>query len=173
MIRIVTKIHKDTYMPLVYLILGGNKGKRTEILSAAIDLVTSHIGQKIAISGLYESESWGFKSEPFINQVIKLETSLTPEEVLTRSQQIENKLGRVRNTIGYEARTIDIDLLYYDSLEINTKNLNIPHPKIALRKFVLLPLAEIAPNFRDPVTGMTTLDMLENCPDYSVVRMLK
>jgi 2-amino-4-hydroxy-6-hydroxymethyldihydropteridine diphosphokinase len=157
-------------MPLVYLILGGNKGNRTEMISTAIDLVTSHIGQKKAISGLYESESWGFKSEPFINQIIKIETSLSPAEVLSYSQQIENKLGRVRKSEGYEARTMDIDILYYDLMVINTPDLIIPHPKIAQRRFVLLPLVEISPELQDPVTGMSAVEMLENCTDNSLVR---
>jgi 2-amino-4-hydroxy-6-hydroxymethyldihydropteridine diphosphokinase len=158
-------------MPFVYLILGGNKGNRTKNISEAIDLVTSNIGPKKAISGLYESESWGFKSEPFINQVIRVETSLSPEEILLCTQQIENKLGRTRKTEGYEARTIDIDILYYDLTVLDTPNLIIPHPKIAVRRFVLVPLAEIAPDFRDPVTGITALEMLENCQDNSDVRL--
>ncbi len=159
-------------MPLVYLILGGNKGNRTEMISTAIDLVTSHIGQKMAISGLYESESWGFKSEPFINQVIKIETPLSPAKILLLSQEIENKLGRVRKSEGYEARTIDIDILYYDLMVINTPDLIVPHPKIAVRRFVLMPLTEIAPDLKDPVTGITVMEMLANCPDGSLVKLI-
>jgi 2-amino-4-hydroxy-6-hydroxymethyldihydropteridine diphosphokinase len=159
-------------MPFVYLILGGNKGNRTKIISEAIDLVTSHIGRKKAISGLYESESWGFKSEPFVNQIVKIETLLSPDDVLKCSQQIENQLGRTRKPGGYVARTIDIDILYYDSLVIHTADLIIPHPKIADRRFVLIPLAEIDPELKDPVTGLTSLEMLEACPDTSIVRLL-
>ncbi len=160
-------------MSLVYLILGGNRGNRTEIFSSAIDLVTSQIGRKIAISTLYESESWGFKSEPFMNQVIKIETELSPAKVLEQTQQIETQLGRVRTTGGYEARTMDIDLLYYDSLVINTPVLIVPHPRISERKFVLVPLAEIAPDLKDPVIGMTAIEMLEKCPDTSMVRRVE
>lgn len=160
-------------MPFVYLILGGNKGNRTKIIAKAIDLVTSHIGRKKAISGLYESESWGFKSEPFVNQIVKIETLLSPDDVLKCSQQIENQLGRIRKPGGYVARTIDIDLLYYDSLVIHTADLIIPHPKIADRRFVLLPLTEIAPDFQDPVTRMTVAEMLENCSDKSMIRLLE
>ncbi len=159
-------------MPLVYLILGGNRGNRTKIISEAIDLVTSKIGQKIAVSELYESESWGFKSDLFVNQAIKLETILSPTEILLITQQIENQLGRVRKSAGYEARTIDIDMLYYDSLILNAVDLTIPHPRIAERKFVLVPLAEIAPDLKDPVTGLTISEMLEGCQDISVVQRL-
>jgi len=160
-------------MPFVYLILGGNKGNRTKIIAEAIDLVTSHIGRKKAISGLYESESWGFKSEPFVNQIVKIETLLSPADVLKCSQQIENQLGRTRKSAGYEARTIDIDLLYYDSLVLNSTDLTIPHPRIAERRFVLLPLAEIAPDLIDPVMGLTVYDMLQHCQDTLVVRRLE
>ena len=160
-------------MLFVYLILGGNKGNRTKIIAEAIDLVTSHIGRKKAISGLYESESWGFESEPFVNQIVKIKTLLSPHDVLKSSQQIENQLGRTRKSAGYEARTIDIDLLYYDSLVLNATDLTIPHPRIAERRFVLLPLAEIAPDWIDPVTGLTVSQMLEQCPDRLGVTRLK
>jgi 2-amino-4-hydroxy-6-hydroxymethyldihydropteridine diphosphokinase len=159
-------------MSLVYLILGGNQGNSTEIISRAIDLVTSEIGSKLASSACYESESWGFKSEPFINQIIIIETIFSPFEVLARTQQIELLLGRIRKTGDYEARIIDIDLLYYDSLILNSENLTLPHPRIADRKFVLMPLAEIAPGFRDPSTQLTILEMLESCTDNSAVKRL-
>ena len=122
-------------MSLVYLILGGNQGNRAEIISRAIDLVTSEIGPKIASSASYESESWGFKSEPFINQIIIINTNLSPTEVLVRTQQIEIRLGRIRETSGYEARTIDIDLLYYDSLVLNYLPFSrIPPPNLLYLK---------------------------------------
>ncbi len=156
-------------MSLVYLILGGNRGNRPEIFSSAIKLLNSEIGPQKAISSLYESESWGFESELFLNQVIIIETPLSPFEVLLHTQQIESQLGRVRNREGYEPRTIDIDLLYYGSQVINSSGLTIPHPMIAKRKFVLVPLAEIAPNLKDPVTGMTVSGMLQKCNDTSKV----
>ena len=156
-------------MSLVYLILGGNRGNRLEIFSGAINLLTSKIGPKIAISSVYESESWGFESELFLNQVIILKTQLSPVDVLSHTQQIEVQLGRVRTSEGYEPRTLDIDLLYYDSLVINSPDLTIPHPRISERKFVLVPLAEIAPDLKDPVTGITIEEMLQKCTDNSKV----
>lgn len=160
-------------MSLAFLILGGNRGNRQEIFSTAIDLVTSEIGVIKAVSSHYESESWGFISEAFMNQVVKVETNLSPIEVLNGIQQIEAQLGRVRKTGGYEARTIDIDLLYYGEMVINTPDLTVPHPRIAERRFVLVPLAEIEPDFKDPVSGFTALAMLEKCPDNLHVKRIE
>lgn len=159
-------------MSLVFLILGGNRGNRLEIFSAAIDLVTKEIGAINAVSSRYESESWGFTSEVFMNQIIKVETNLSPTEVLNGIQHIEAQLGRVRKTGGYEARTIDIDLLYYDELIINTPELTVPHPRIAERRFVLAPLAEIEPELIDPVSGLTALSMLEKCRDNLMIERI-
>jgi 2-amino-4-hydroxy-6-hydroxymethyldihydropteridine diphosphokinase len=156
-------------MSLVYLVLGGNQGNRTEIFSKAIDLVTSEIGQKTAISSIYESESWGFESDLFINQVIAVKTLLSPEQVLSIAQHIENRLGRMRKSNGYEARTLDIDLLYYDDIVVENEILTLPHPRIPNRRFVLVPMAEIAPSHEDPLTGLSIKEMLQNCTDLSKV----
>jgi 2-amino-4-hydroxy-6-hydroxymethyldihydropteridine diphosphokinase len=160
-------------MSLAFLILGGNRGNRREIFSTAIDLVTSEIGVIKAVSSHYESESWGFISEVFMNQVIKIETNLSPTELLNRIQHIESKLGRIRKTSDYEGRTIDIDILYYGEMVINTPDLTVPHPRIAERRFVLVPLAEIEPDFKDPVSGLTAQAMLEKCPDNLQVKRIE
>jgi 2-amino-4-hydroxy-6-hydroxymethyldihydropteridine diphosphokinase len=159
-------------MSLVYLILGGNRGNTKEIFSQAIDLVTSNIGPIIVRSSLYKSDSWGFSSDVFMNQVITVRTNLSPQDLLAQIQHIENQLGRVRISKNYEARTIDIDLLYFDNLVLNSSDLTIPHPRIADRKFVLIPLAEVAPDLKDPGTGMTVQEMLLKCKDPSGVWLI-
>lgn len=156
-------------MSLVYLILGGNRGNTEQIFSRAIDLVTSNIGLIKVKSSRYKSESWGFESDLFMNQIIIVQTQLSPSEVLTQIQCIENQLGRTRTKKNYEARTIDIDILYFDDLVINSPDLIIPHPRIAIRKFVLIPLMEIAVDLIDPLSKLTIQEMLEKCPDKSSV----
>jgi 2-amino-4-hydroxy-6-hydroxymethyldihydropteridine diphosphokinase len=156
-------------MSLVYLILGGNRGNTEEIFSQVIDLVTSNIGPITVRSSIFKSESWGFDSDVFMNQVITVRTDLSPFDVLYHIQHIENQLGRVRISKNYEARTIDIDILYFDNLVISSSDLIIPHPRIADRKFVLIPLDEVAPDLTDPSTGMTVREMLIKCKDPSEV----
>ncbi len=160
-------------MSLVFLILGGNRGNTEELFSSAIDLVTRQIGPINAISALYESESWGFKSDVFLNQIITVKTQLIPIDVLKQIQNMETLLGRIRNSSGYEARTIDIDILYYDDLIIESADLTIPHPRISQRRFVLVPLVEIAPDLKDPLTGITMTEMLEKCEDKLLVKSVR
>ena len=117
------------------------------------------------MSSGYATEAWGFESDIFLNQVIILESELEPSEILKRTQLIENELGRSRNSTGYEARTIDIDLLFYDNQIVNTPELTIPHPKIGERRFVLIPLNELVPDKCHPVTGIKIADMLKLCQD--------
>ncbi|HEY5510229.1 MAG TPA: 2-amino-4-hydroxy-6-hydroxymethyldihydropteridine diphosphokinase [Prolixibacteraceae bacterium] len=159
-------------MSLVFLILGGNRGNTEEIFLQAIDLVTSNIGPITVRSSLYKSDPWGFDSDVFMNQVITVRTDLSPQDLLAQIQHIENQLGRVRISQDYEARTIDIDLLYFDNLVFSSSDLTIPHPRIADRKFVLIPLAEVAPDLTDPDTGMTVQEMLLKCKDTSGVWLI-
>ena len=152
-------------MSLVFLILGGNQGNWKEIFSDAIHRIDSQIGQIQLMSSLYKSESWGFDSEHFVNQIIAIESPWPPVKILGLCQQIENALGRIRKGDGYEGRTMDIDLLYYDALVLESPSLQIPHPRIAQRRFVLVPLVEIASELKDPVTGLSAGEMLKNCTD--------
>jgi len=113
------------------------------------------VGRIVSLSAFYTSEPWGFNSgNVFSNAVVLVDTNLSPFEVLARTQMIEKNLGRTGKSVTtYEDRLIDIDILLYDSLVIDQPTLKIPHPLMLKRNFVLIPLAEIAPDLEDPVTG--------------------
>jgi 2-amino-4-hydroxy-6-hydroxymethyldihydropteridine diphosphokinase len=160
-------------MSIVYIILGGNVGNREKIISEAIELTDSKIGRIQSKSSLYESEAWGFKSDLFINQVIIIKSDLSSIDILKKTQQIEIQLGRKQKNGSYQARTIDIDLLYIDDLIIKTPDLEIPHPRMDQRKFVLLPLSEVAPDKIHPINGLTSSQLLSKCKDNLVVRRLE
>ena len=131
---------------LVYFSLGSNLGDKKQNLSTAIKLMEEQIGVLVRQSAFLATEPWGFQSDnSFVNAAICMETSLEPFEVLTKTQEIERELGRtVKSTNGeYHDRIIDIDILLYDDLKINTPRLTIPHPLMEQRDFVMIPLREI------------------------------
>lgn len=136
---------------IVYLSLGSNLGDRKINLEKAIKLIAERAGTLSAISSIYETEPWGFESKnSFFNMVICIETTLSPTQLLVTTQEIEKELGRTEKTDqgSYKDRIIDIDLIMYDDLEINTPKLTLPHPHMNERPFVMEPLCEIAPKFR-------------------------
>lgn len=158
-------------MSLSYLLLGGNIDDRLFYINKAKEFINIEIGNIIKESGIYETEPWGFKSEQyFLNQVIFIETKLSPQKLLETINIIEQKLERKRTQNQYSSRTIDIDILFYDNLVINEKNLIIPHPKLQNRKFTLIPLNEINPVFNHPVLNKSIADLLKECTDKSVVK---
>ena len=158
-------------MAEVFILLGGNVGDKSTILGLARNLIGKRIGLILKISSIYATESWGFKSMPFWNQLIILETDLLPYEILNETQIIEQELGRSSKTINhnesinYKDRTIDIDLLFIDNLEIYSEQLMIPHPRISVRRFVLVPLNELAPEKLHPVSGKKVKELLLLCED--------
>jgi len=158
-------------MEISYLMLGGNVGDRMDYLYQSIDLLRRDAGQIVAMSAIYESEPWGFDHQQwFLNQVVVVETDLSPLLLLKQIQHIEQTLGRLREGDGYQPRTIDIDILLYGNLVINTPELVIPHPRMAGRMFVLQPMAELAPDMEHPVLHRTMEYLREHCADRKQVR---
>ncbi len=157
----------------VFLLLGGNIAPRFEFLKNAESKITEFIGEIVLRSSIYETEAVGFvTSKLFLNMVLLINSTLSANEILIKIHEIESELGRVRVGTGYVSRTIDIDILYFNDLIINTKNLIIPHPRLAQRRFTLLPLVEIAPDFINPVYRQTNKKLLDICTDYSDVKRL-
>ena len=155
------------------LLLGGNQGDRKKLLSEAVQLISERVGEVRLRSSLYETEPWGFEAEQkFINQAVVVATKLTALEVLRRVLAIEKELGRVREGKGYSSRTMDIDVMFYGSDTYETSDLIVPHPRLHLRRFVLVPLCEIISDFVHPKFGKTLSELLETCPDKGeVVRL--
>jgi len=159
-------------MSETYLLLGGNIGDTKAILNDAIKLIESSCGIVLKISSIYKSEAWGFKSEQaFLNQVILLQTILSPEVLLQTILSIEQQLGRERNmNEGYSSRLIDIDILFYDNLIINQESLTVPHPLLHKRRFTLLPLNEIAKDYMHPIFNKSVNELLLECKDNLIVK---
>lgn len=144
-------------MAKVYLSLGSNMGNKKRNIVTAVALLAERVGDISALSSLYETEPWGFSSEnTFLNAAVVMETPLSPADLLTLTQPIERELGRTRKSDGeYHDRLIDIDILMYDNLVMETPELTLPHPLMHLRTFVLEPLAEIAARVVHPVLHKT------------------
>ncbi|HSW68326.1 MAG TPA: 2-amino-4-hydroxy-6-hydroxymethyldihydropteridine diphosphokinase [Bacteroidales bacterium] len=149
-----------------YLLLGSNRGQREKLLGQAIEQIGAHCGKILYLSSVYETDPWGFSdSTPFLNQVLMIETSLSPVALLRCILSVESTLGRTRDGLGYSSRTIDIDILLYGNMIVNTPEVQIPHPRLHLRRFALEPLNEINPDIIHPSTGKTVKELLLRCPD--------
>jgi 2-amino-4-hydroxy-6-hydroxymethyldihydropteridine diphosphokinase len=159
----------------LFISLGSNIGDRNNNLQKAIQLIADEIGQIVKLSSVYETEPWGFESiDNFLNMAIEVASNLAPEEILSKCLEIEQRLGRTRaHGSGYISRTIDIDILFYGDMIINSELLIIPHPHIANRSFVLEPLAEIAPEFTHPVLDKNMKELIKACTDQTEVIRLR
>jgi 2-amino-4-hydroxy-6-hydroxymethyldihydropteridine diphosphokinase len=158
-------------MNKVYFGLGTNLGNRKVNLRKAIEMIGEHIGKVLKSSSIYETAPWGFDSEDdFLNMVVLVETTLTPLELMKKIVTIESMLGRERNQDRYSSRIIDIDILLYDDLILNENGLKIPHPLMHERRFVLVPLNELAPELIHPVKGKSIRVLLEDCRDRSEIK---
>jgi 2-amino-4-hydroxy-6-hydroxymethyldihydropteridine diphosphokinase len=156
----------------VYISLGSNKGDKFKNLQEAINAIHLKIGNISIISKVYKSPALGFVSDDFFNACLILETQFKPHKLLKGLIAIEKSLGRIRTKTkkkDYQARIIDLDILFFEDEIINTKTLQIPHPEMQKRKFVLQPLSDIAPNTRHPKSKKEVLTLLEECKDKSIL----
>ena len=152
-------------MKRIYLSLGSNIGDRAENLRLAVERLAEADVRVLRCSKIYETEPVDYLNQAwFLNQVVEAETTLFPLQLLSRTGRIERDLGRKR-TVKKGPRTLDIDILFYAAAVVETARLTIPHPRIAERRFVLAPLAEIAPELRHPLTHRSVRQMLEGAPE--------
>ena len=149
----------------IYILLGSNLGDRLQVLSDTKQLIEKCVGKIVQSSAIYETEPWGVSNQPaFYNQVLQLKTSFDPHTLLLSLQEVEQRIGKIK--LGkWRERLIDIDILYYDQLKLKDENLIIPHPEIQNRRFTLVPICELAPEFKHPVFEKTQKQLLATCPD--------
>jgi 2-amino-4-hydroxy-6-hydroxymethyldihydropteridine diphosphokinase len=158
-------------MPIAYLGLGSNLGDRRANLSAAITGLPP-AASVLRTSSIYQTEPWGYLEQPaFLNQVVEVETSLSPADLLAALKRLEADLGR-QATFRYGPRLIDLDILLYENLVISQADLVIPHAQLAQRAFVLVPLAELAPGLLHPLLGVSMAE-LKNRIDLSGVKLVE
>ena len=156
----------------VFLLLGSNLNDPVSQLETARKEILHEVGPIMRTSSLYKTAPWGVTKQPaFYNQVVAIETMLSPEMLLRATQDIEKKMGRERKE-KWGARVIDIDILFYGDAVIQSDTLTIPHPRLTERRFTLVPLDEIAPDFLHPVLQKKVRSLLEACPDTLAVERI-
>ena len=163
-------------MERCFILFGSNMGDKNKIYTQTCLLINNRCGRIVAQSSAYESEPWGFEAkEWFLNRLVIVETELEPEEMMRQLLDIEAELGRVRHpeAEGYTSRTADLDILYYGSRIVLTESLTIPHPRLHRRRFALLPLCELVPEFVHPAFNLTQTELLKRCFDFSEVRKIE
>ena len=155
-------------MSKIYLSIGSNKGNRYSQIKEALKLIREDLGEIISISKIYETKSWGFESEKFLNLCIAIKSELSPDKLLFSINSIEEKIGRKRDSKKVNAREIDIDIIFYSNKIVNQEELIIPHPRLELRNFVLVPLGEIASDFVHPILLKSVKELLECSNDDNI-----
>lgn len=155
---------------LAYLLLGSNLGDRATLLREACAELAATAGELMAVSGIYETAAWGREDQPaFLNQAVVLRTAQAPEALLAACLAVERHAGRERRE-RWGSRTLDVDMLLYGLKIISSPILTVPHPQLAVRRFALMPLAEIAAPVRVPGLGATVAELLAQCPDPLLVK---
>jgi 2-amino-4-hydroxy-6-hydroxymethyldihydropteridine diphosphokinase len=158
----------------VYLLLGSNMGNRKEMLEQAVQRIADRAGEVVRQSSVYETLPWGFDTDvPFLNQAIRINTEESPMELLEILLEIETDLGRIRFREGYASREIDVDILFFNDRTINDPDLIVPHPRLHLRKFTLVPLVDLDPSIYHPVFRKTVEELLYECEDELEVRLFE
>lgn len=148
-------------------------GDRVAIMHTAVERVGERVGEVTGASALYETAPWGGIEQPaFLNQVLEVVTALAPEEVLRLALELENEAGRIRYEL-WGARHLDVDILYFGKKIMDTPRLTVPHPRLHERRFTLIPLTEIAPNFVHPILKQTNAKLLESCLDQETVTLFR
>ncbi len=161
-------------MYTAYILMGGNEGNVPLVFRKAISLMIEYGLHITAKGSLYKSAAWGDEVQgAFYNRLLVLQTSLEPQGLLSVLLEIESKLGRKRQAGVISSRSIDIDILFVDDLIISRPGLSVPHPRLHLRKFVLVPLCELVPDMIHPVTGKTMKQLLSDTPDQLMVVKVK
>lgn len=159
---------------IVYLLLGSNLGEREWHLATARTLIEDYIGIVKSVSSIYESAAHGYESHhDYLNQALRVETGLSPLELLSITSYLEYKMGRNRFPGYIIDRGIDIDILFYGRARISTRHLTIPHPRMHMRRFVLQPMAELDSEFEHPILRKSVGRLLRECPDQSLVRLIR
>ncbi len=158
----------------VILSIGSNQGNRLENIERCITLIHQEIGTVIKVSSLYETPSWGFDSDAFFNCTLLMHTFLSPHKVLMLALKIEKKMGRIRKEqLGYQSRIIDLDIIGFDSVVIDSEKLQIPHPLMQNRKFVLLPMNDLNLNWVHPILNKSVTELLQITTDDSTCEVLQ
>ena len=152
-------------MSKVYFSIGSNKGNRSKLINEAIDKIDISIGRVEKKSSIYETKSWGFNSNNFYNTCLLIESSLSVELILNKILKIEKDMGRLNSVGQYSDRCIDIDILFFEDIIVNSKDLIIPHPRLHLRKFVLTPMLDMVPDLIHPILKKSIRQLELECDD--------
>ena len=159
-------------MNTAFLLTGGNLGNRLQNLERAATLIEKYCGNIYKASSVYQTAAWGFRDQPdFYNQALELHTLFSPDELMAALLKIENETGRIRS-FKMAPRIIDIDILFFNNGVIHEEHLTVPHPHLHERRFTLIPLCELMPEYIHPVFKKTLKQLLAECKDSKQVKLI-